>query len=73
MTEPCRRRPIFAARGTGVPAATAVAALLEAHPEVSKAPQKPTKGACPKCGRHIGRGVNFHAKKCRTTGDEEKR
>ena len=23
------------------------------------------KGVCPKCNKHIGRGVHFHAKKCR--------
>ncbi|MBY5821481.1 hypothetical protein [Rhizobium leguminosarum] len=22
------------------------------------------KGACPKCGRHIGKGIHFHVKAC---------
>jgi len=27
--------------------------------------EEPAKGVCPKCNKHIGRGVHFHAKKCR--------
>lgn len=28
-------------------------------------PEKPIeKGHCPKCGRHIGRGLHFHQKAC---------
>ena len=23
------------------------------------------KGVCPKCGKHVGRGVSLHSKKCR--------
>jgi hypothetical protein len=30
-----------------------------------EAPKVVNKGACPKCGRVIGRGVNFHVKACK--------
>lgn len=36
---------------------------------VSFEAQKPAlktdeKGTCPKCGRHIGKGIHFHVKAC---------
>lgn len=32
----------------------------------SKPEKRPVsvKGTCPKCGKHIGRGVHFHAQAC---------
>lgn len=27
-------------------------------------PVEPAKGHCPKCGKHIGRGIGFHKKRC---------
>ena len=27
-------------------------------------PKAEEKGACPKCGRHIGKGVHLHVKAC---------
>jgi len=39
------------------------AAGFVSPPEV---PVKPVpKGTCPKCGKHVGRGVHFHAKRCK--------
>lgn len=29
------------------------------------APAIAKKGTCPKCGKHIGRGVHFHEKTCK--------
>lgn len=29
------------------------------------------KGHCPKCGKHIGRGLHFHVKAC--SGDDDTR
>lgn len=29
-----------------------------------KALQEADKGACPKCGKHIGKGVHFHVRSC---------
>lgn len=26
--------------------------------------ETPAKGHCPKCGKHIGRGIGFHKKRC---------
>jgi hypothetical protein len=34
---------------------------VPADPEPTAAPRK---GVCPVCGKHIGRGVAFHAKRC---------
>lgn len=28
------------------------------------APAKPEKGVCHKCGKHVGKGVHFHAMNC---------
>jgi hypothetical protein len=39
----------------------AKAAVVPADPEPTAAPRK---GVCPVCGKHIGRGVAFHAKRC---------
>jgi hypothetical protein len=34
--------------------------------QTSQEPVKMVKaGECPKCGKHIGRGVGFHAKACK--------
>jgi hypothetical protein len=34
-------------------------------PEAAPAPAiDPPKGTCPKCGKHIGRGLHFHVKAC---------
>lgn len=33
---------------------------------LTAAPSKPiAPGDCPKCGKHIGKGVTFHAKTCK--------
>ncbi len=29
-----------------------------------KAPQEADKGTCPKCGKHVGKGVHFHVRFC---------
>ena len=60
--EPCRRRPIFAARGSAVPEAAAAGGPEPPAPEPKR---RAPKGTCPYCGRHIGRGVNSHAKRCK--------
>lgn len=30
----------------------------------AQAGAQPTKGTCPKCGKHVGKGVHFHAMAC---------
>lgn len=38
---------------------------LPAVPE----PREAAPGDCPRCGRHIGRGVGFHVKRCKGASD----
>ena len=57
--EPCRRRPIWAARGEALPA---VAETAQAE---GIAPNAAAKGECPHCGRRIGRGLKLHIRWCK--------
>jgi len=57
--EPCRRRPIWAARFDALPAAA------EAPAAEGTAPKAEAKGECPHCGRRIGRGLKLHIRWCK--------
>jgi hypothetical protein len=37
-------------------------------PEAAPAVEAP-KGTCPKCGKHIGRGLHFHTRSCTGVAD----
>lgn len=54
MPEPCRRRAIYALKSKPAPEPVFL------RPEIQEA----VKGQCPKCLKHIGRGVHFHVNKC---------
>jgi hypothetical protein len=38
--------------------------LLSFDEPQKQAPKTEDKGVCPKCGRHIGKGIHFHMKAC---------
>lgn len=33
-------------------------------PKAAEAEPSPPKGVCPKCGKHVGRGLHFHVRSC---------
>lgn len=41
--------------------------LVDFTPPKKPEPKTIEKGACPKCGKHIGRGLHFHVKACEGT------
>ena len=58
QSSPCRRRAVYALKNK--PAIEPV--FL--RPEIKEATKEAIKGQCPKCLKHIGRGVHFHVNKC---------
>lgn len=32
--------------------------------KASADPHQTEKGTCPKCGKHVGKGIHFHVKNC---------
>lgn len=60
-----REQELMLARGRSAPARRAARHDVRAEAPVQTLPTTLPKGQCPKCGRHIGRGVGLHAMRCK--------